>query len=313
MDQQITNQQLIQNFLHDCKVQGMTKRTIESYHSSLRCFQKFLNKKDTKIEKVKKHLLQEYLLYLRETKKLKYKTIGNRFSALSSLYQYLVWEEIIQSNIVLEVRKRYLKTYKKNPGEKETRKAISIEDMSLLANSIIDRRDKAILVLLAKTGIRRQELIAIDLEDINWEDNSIQLKTFAKRTNRTVYFDGECAMVLRRWIQIRKEYNTQITNALFINTTGHRLKRSGVYNTIRKWSEQLGLYDNNSKKLADHFTPHSCRHWFTTHLRRNGMPREYIQELRGDVRREAIDIYDHIDQEELRISYLSTIPQLNIY
>ena len=52
--------------------------------------------------------------------------------------------------------------------------------------------------------------------------------------------------------------------------------------------------------LEERFGPHCCRHWFTTHLHRAGMPREFIQELRGDVRREAIDIYDHIGREELK-------------
>jgi len=41
-------------------------------------------------------------------------------------------------------------------------------------------------------------------------------------------------------------------------------------------------------------------------------PHEFIQELRGDVRREAIDIYDHIDKKALRESYLAHIPQLGI-
>jgi integrase/recombinase XerD len=45
---------------------------------------------------------------------------------------------------------------------------------------------------------------------------------------------------------------------------------------------------------------------------RAGMPREFIQELRGDVRREAIDIYYHVDMEELRRSYLAHIPQLGV-
>jgi integrase/recombinase XerD len=39
---------------------------------------------------------------------------------------------------------------------------------------------------------------------------------------------------------------------------------------------------------------------------------EFIQELRGDARREAIDIYYHIDMEELRRSYLAHIPQLGV-
>jgi len=47
-------------------------------------------------------------------------------------------------------------------------------------------------------------------------------------------------------------------------------------------------------------------------LRRAGMPREFIQELRGDIRREAIDIYDHIDKKELKESYMAHIPQLGI-
>jgi integrase/recombinase XerD len=38
------------------------------------------------------------------------------------------------------------------------------------------------------------------------------------------------------------------------------------------------------------------------------MPREFIQDLRGDIRRAAIDIYDHIDKKELRESYLAHIP-----
>lgn len=42
------------------------------------------------------------------------------------------------------------------------------------------------------------------------------------------------------------------------------------------------------------------------------MRREFIQELRGDSRREAIDIYDHIDLKELKEAYLACIPQLGI-
>lgn len=42
------------------------------------------------------------------------------------------------------------------------------------------------------------------------------------------------------------------------------------------------------------------------------MRREFIQELRGDARREAIDIYNHIDLKELKEAYLAAIPQLGI-
>ena len=69
---------------------------------------------------------------------------------------------------------------------------------------------------------------------------------------------------------------------------------------VEKHAKRVGLHDPQSKKLEDRFTPHCCRHWFVTHLLRTGMPRDFVKELRGDTRGEAIDIYDHIDKKELR-------------
>lgn len=64
-------------------------------------------------------------------------------------------------------RKRYLKRYKSGFDDPE-RKLLSIEEMSRLLNSILDPRDKVIAILLAKTGIRRGELLRLGVEDINW-------------------------------------------------------------------------------------------------------------------------------------------------
>ena len=43
------------------------------------------------------------------------------------------------------------------------------------------------------------------------------------------------------------------------------------------------------------------------------MPREYVKELRGDRRGDAIDIYHHIDRNDLKKSYLSCVPKLDVY
>ncbi len=45
---------------------------------------------------------------------------------------------------------------------------------------------------------------------------------------------------------------------------------------------------------------------------RIGAPREYVKKLRGDRRREAVDIYNHIDREELRKRYLVCVPKLGV-
>jgi integrase/recombinase XerD len=122
----------------------------------------------------------------------------------------------------------------------------------------------------------------------------------------------QCAIVLRRWLKVREKLNPK-DRALFISyNTLERISRNGVWNAIVKYAIRLGYHNPESPKLEDHFGPHCFRHWFTTWLLRNGMPREYVKVLRGDKRKEAIDIYHHIDKEELRKAYLAYIPKLGV-
>ena len=215
------------------------------------------------------------------------------------------------ANPVLAVRKRYLKRYKDN-DDGQARKLISVEEMANLINCTMDLRDKAVIALLAKTGIRRHELVELDISDVDLIENRIRLKPTAKRTNRTVFFDDEAAYLLRRWLKIREGINPKGNPALFLNAEGERLNRSGVYNLVVEAARRTGLHDPASERLEDHFGPHCCRHWFCTHLFRAGMRREFIKELRGDSRKEAFDLYNHIDLKELKEAYLACIPQLGI-
>ena len=303
--------ELIEDFAGECEIRGLTPETIRRYKSSLGIFKEYMNSQGLSVLDIDKRTLKEFLRHLRIEREVKNKTIENYFSALSSFCDYLLYEEKFDKNPVLPFRKRYIKSYKRIYGE-SPRKLISVEEMSMLVNAILDPRDRAIVVLFAKTGIRRGELINIDIDDINWIEQSIRLKDTAKRTNLTVFFDDECARALRRWIKAREYYDIKDDKALFINKNGKRLRRMGVYRVVVRYATKVGLHDPESERIEDHFTPHCFRHWFTTHLRRNGMPREYIKELRGDTRDEAIDIYHHIDRKELRESYLACIPKLGI-
>ena len=306
-----SDRNLIEDFLSDCRLRGMTPESIYGYKSNLRIFSSFLKKHGVTFLAVDKDVLRAFISYLKDERGLSVKRVENYFSAISSFYEYLVYEGYLSANPVLPVRKRYLRRYKKNDVGTPRRKLISIREMSALINSTISVRDRAMITLLAKTGIRRGELIRIDVDDINWEEMSITLKPRSKRSNRVVFFDSETASLLKEWLEVRNKRGTE-TKALFVGSNGKRLMRSGVYNAVIKWAEKAGLHISSSPKIEDHFTPHCCRHWFTTHLRRAGMPREFIQELRGDKRRDAIDIYDHIDRDELRRAYLAFIPKLSI-
>ena len=301
---------LLEGFCEDCRLRGMSDESVSRYRSILRMFLTFLGERNVRADRIDPHILRDFLRYLKFERGAKHKTMENYFSALSAFYDYLAFEGLTGRNPILPFRRRYLKRYK--DFDDPERKLLTVEEMSRFVNSILDPRDKAIAVLLAKTGIRRGELLRIDVDDIDWDDYSIILKPTRKRSNRRVFFDDECAMVLRRWLRVREKLKPR-SRALFIsyNTLG-RLTRNGVYNAIVKYAERLGFHNPDSPRLEDHFSPHCFRHWFTTWLLRNGMPREYVKELRGDKRREAIDIYHHIDEQELRRTYLACIPKLGV-
>ncbi len=303
---------LLQDFQADCELQGLAPETTRRYMSSLGIFEDFLNEHQVDYKDVDKHVLQEFIGYLRNERQVKAKTIENYFSALSALYGYMLYEDLIKFDPITQVRKRYLKRYK-NVDQPAEKKLLSVEEMSNLAHSIMAPRDRAILLILAKTGIRRGELIQIDVEDIDRVKQSILLKPKRKRSNRLVFFDEETNHVLGVWLKLRHKLGlTTDKGPLFINSMGGRLNRNGVYTAITTRAETLGFHNSKSQRSEDHFSPHCCRHWFTTHLRRAGMSREFRAWLRGDILRDAQDRYDHIEPDEVRREYLRCIPQFGL-
>ena len=302
---------LIEDFRRDCLVRGMAKRSVETYLNSIKICRGFLSSRGKDILTIDRAAIQGYIEYLRLERKVSLKTVKMHLTALSTLYEFLVFEGRADSNPVLQVRRRYSRRYK-DGSEAQTKQLISVEDMARLINSTMGIRDKAVITLLAKTGIRRNELITLDVSDVDLIENRIKLKATGKRTNRVVFFDDEAALLLRRWLKIREGMNRRNETALFLSNWGYRISRTDVYEAVMKAAVRVGLHDSSSDRLEDHFGPHCCRHWFCTHLFRAGMRREYIKELRGDSRKEAFDLYNHIDLKELKEAYLASIPQLGI-
>jgi len=243
----LSDNELIRKFEEDCETRGLSRRTIEGYVSILNLFSSFLKKKGLTLLNINRDVLRDYISYMRK-QGINPKTIGNHFSALSSFYEYATYENLTEENIVLKVRKRYLWQYKRNDNGNSQRKLISVEEMANFINSILDIRDKAIAILLAKTGIRRGELIRIDLDDVNWKDMSIMLKPTHKRSNRVIFFDPECAIILKKWLRRRELIADPECRALFVSyQTGKRLKRNGVYTAFVRWAIKLGLYNPESE------------------------------------------------------------------
>jgi integrase/recombinase XerD len=297
---------LLDRFKADLELRGHAKSTIEGELLRAKHYLAWTKERGLEPNQATKDDLKSYLAFQRAQGR-KAATLQKVFSTLITFYDWLEDENLSSANPARAVRKKYLQSYKK---DSEERQIISIEDAARMVAATIDTRDRAILLMLLKTGIRRGELISLDVADVNIQEMRIKLKPTAKRTNRIVFFDHETAEALKRWLSARAR-RAGTDTALFIGEQKTRLNRGGVRRVVMKAAERVGLHTHGAP-LEKRFGAHCCRHWFTTHLRRAGMPREFIQELRGDVRREAIDIYDHIDKEELRRSYLAHIPQLGV-
>ena len=299
---------LVERFHEDCNLRGMVSTMDYIYRAKGYCA--FLEAREKNPLNADRDDLRTFLAQLK-AKGLKFRTIDGIYTSLSAFYEFLIIEGLVEYNPILPFRKYYLRRYKSD-NDSETRKLIGIEDASRLVNSILDTRDKCILVLLFKTGMRVGELTSLDLGDIDLNKGEVMLKLKKKRTNRILFLDNEATAVLQRWLAARKNRKGGESQALFLSKTGTRITKRSIENAIEKHAERVGLH-NPGAKLEDRFTPHCCRHWFVTHLLRAGMSRDFVKELRGDTRSEAIDIYNHIDKKELRESYLAHIPQLGVF
>lgn len=298
---------LIQRFHEDCNLRGMVSVMDYIYRTKEYC--DFLNARGKNPINADKEDLRAFMARLK-ARGLKFKTIDRIYSCLSAFYEFLIIDGLVEFNPILPFRKYYLRRYK-NDNDSEIRKLISVEDASRLVNSILDSRDKCILVLLFKTGMRLGELTSLDVRDIDLDKGEVTLKLKKKRSNRVLFLDNEAITVLDRWLAARKNRKGAEDQALFLSKIGTRISNRSVEEIIEKHAERVGLH-NPGARLEDRFTPHCCRHWFVTHLLRAGMSRDFVKELRGDTRGEAIDIYHHIDKKELRESYLAHIPQLAV-
>ncbi|MEM3365432.1 MAG: phage integrase N-terminal SAM-like domain-containing protein [Candidatus Methanomethyliaceae archaeon] len=89
------SKELLNRFLEDCRLRNMTERSIVGYKSCIACFFRFLSESRVGVREVENQILKDFLGYLKYSKKLKYKTVKWYFSAISGLYDFMVFEGMI--------------------------------------------------------------------------------------------------------------------------------------------------------------------------------------------------------------------------
>ena len=292
----------ITEFSADCAMRGFTNHTVESYRSNIKDFL-------TKIEdptKITPICLRNHLSTL-VARNYRGSTLKSYYAALNAFFDFLIFEGSCTTNPIPAFRKRYLtRLMKQRKGE--TRQIISVSDMRELIQQADDIRIKAVLVIFAKTGIRRGEFLDLKPDNINLDKDIINLPNKAKRSRQTIFIDEELHHILDEYLEWRTSHSN--TKWLWITERGGRMLKDQPGHIIASLAQPLGLHKPDGP-LDERLTPHCFRHFLTTELFRKGMDPQYIKWLRGDsLQAEAWQIYNHIDPDMVRAEYERCIPKL---
>lgn len=157
------------------------------------------------------------------------------------------------------------------------------------------RRDQAILELLYAAGVRVSELVALNIQDVDWPSRTLRVQGKGKR-ERQVFFGHAAAQALTAYLEVRQAYQpTPEERALFLNHRGQRLGVRGVHLLVKHHSRRTGISGKTS--------PHTFRHAFATHLLDNGADLRSIQELLGHQRLSTTQKYTHVSMDHLMAVY----------
>lgn len=207
------------------------------------------------------------------------------------------------------------------PSKQTHRPIKSLEEISKMIRNIFHVRDRTIVILLAKTGIRAGELSALDVDDVNFDnralrvnkhiDNYFDLTIASGRKNKVdslIPLDDETIRALKVYLAIKQQCNTK---ALFISDRGNRMFLADIDKMVKNWAIKTGTC-KDSNRTDEKITPHFFRAWITYQLQIRGCNPIIIDAIRGDKASNMRMFYANqvLPFEEIRKEYERTVPKL---
>lgn len=311
--------QVLRDFLayHET-IKGQSQLTISEYYLDLRMFLRFMKLmrhdmplnfpledipiKDIDIgfiKGIKTSDIFDFLSYLsNERENTQERLFGSngispssrarKLSAIKSFYKYLtVRTKQLQENPVAEME--YPKLRKSLP------KYLTMEQSAALLQAVSGAnqvRDYAILMLFLNCGIRRSELVGLNISDV-YED---RIRVVGKgNKERFVYFGTPCRKAIDAYMIQRNKKILTDNRALFGSRNGNRISVEAVHRLVKKALLQAGLDESQ-------FSAHKLRHTAATMMLSGGVDVKTVQEVLGHENLNTTQIYTHIENTELKIA-----------
>ena len=308
--------QVLREFLsyHET-IKGQSKKTVSEYYLDLRMFLRFVRLmreelpyntpledipiKDIDLEFVRSITSTEvfdFLSYLandRETDASPEHGIGSaararKLSAIKSFYQYL-------TSSTKQITENPVKDIEFPRIRKSLPKYLTLEESKALlaaVNGPNQARDFAILMIFLNCGIRRSELVGLNLTDV-YED---RLRVVGKgNKERIVYMGTSCRKAIDRYLVERNKIVLSDNRALFGSRDKNRISVTAVHRLVKKHLLEAGIDPTQC-------SAHKLRHTAATLMLSNGVDLKTLQEVLGHENLNTTQIYTHIESTELKIA-----------
>jgi integrase/recombinase XerD len=269
---------------------GLSEKTIESYTSDLSKFLAFLKEKRIKdITQADTPIILKHLIALRESG-LGSKSCARHLITLRGFYKFLAQEKILEFDPakLIDLPKSGLKL----PD------VLSVSEVNLLlsvpdSNTLLGKRNSAMLELLYAAGLRVSELVNLKFLDVNLEACFVRVMGKGSK-ERIVPFGLYAKNKIDNYINNSRPLllKNRVSQYLFVARAGKPITRQGFWKLLRQYVKQAGI----KKKV----TPHSLRHSFASHLLEGGADLRTVQVMLGHVDISSTQIYTHVARDHLR-------------
>lgn len=305
MDNEAT---LIQKFIAYLRAERhFSVHTARCYAADLEQFERYLGgdvpesdaARDKRLQSVNAEQVRSFMTQLYDKNYCK-STVARKLATLRSFYKFMVKRNLISASPVIDIR-----TPKQ---DKRLPKFLTLEEIQRLfgncdTTTLLGSRDRAILETLYSTGIRVSELVALNISDLDLNENVIHVRGKGKK-ERVIPISPGAVQGILAYLDLRRAAlnpNRQDTDSLFINKHGQRLSTRSVRRKLDKYLLEAGLDLSVS--------PHTLRHSFATHMLQQGADLRSVQELLGHQSLSTTQIYTHLSSRRIREEYEKAHPR----
>lgn len=267
-------------FISAKRIEGCSEKTLNYYRKTIEAM---LNGIGKSAQQITTDDLRKYLTNYQVQRRSSKVTIDNIRRILSSFFSWLEDEDFIVKSPVRRIHK--VKT------AKVIKDTYSDEALELMRDNCTAARDLAMIDLLASSGMRVGEMVALNRDDINFNERECVVVGKGNK-ERLVYFDARTKIHLQNYLEGRVDNNP----ALFVSlkTPHERLMIGGVETRLRELGKRLTI-----PKVH----PHKFRRTLATMAIDKGMPVEQLQRLLGHQRIDTTLQYAMVKQSNVKIAH----------